>query len=95
MELISHISAFDQNVPHDALEAFLRVVACMRIQSNFDFLALVNGLFVGSDNDRGVGFGPVGIDDALFDLLIKNVSMHAFIAELLAIEPGEASTAVA
>ena len=95
MELISHISAFDQDVPLDVLEAFLGIVACMSVQSNFDFFALVNGLFVGSDNDRGVGLVPVGIDNTLFDLLIKNKAMHALIAELLTIEPGEAPTAVA
>ena len=95
MDLISHISTFDQNVPHDPLKSFFRVEACMRVQPYFYFFALVNGLFVGSDNDRGVGLVPVGIDNALFDLLIINVAMHALIAELLTIEPGEAPTAVA
>ena len=66
----------------------------MRIQSYFYFLALVNGLFVGSDYDRGVSLGPIGIDDALFSRLIINVSMHAFITELLTIEPSEASAAI-
>ena len=51
MELISHISAFDQDVPLNVLEAFLGIVACMSVQSDFDFFALINGLFVGSDND--------------------------------------------
>ena len=66
----------------------------MRIQSYFYFLALVNGLFVGSDYDRGVSLSPVRIDDTLFSQLIIYVSVHAFITELLTIEPSEASSAI-
>ena len=66
----------------------------MRIQSYFYFLALVNGLFVGSNYDRGVSLSPVRIDNTLFSQLIIYVSVHAFIAELLTIEPSEASAAI-
>ena len=93
VHFVRNLHVLDVNVPSDLLERLSDVEAGHWVQSNLEFITLVNCLFASFHFYFRFRIVPVRIDNALCLGLVIDVPMDTFVAELGAINASEATSA--